>query len=78
MSFGHSARDSRRIERVVRQSNGKWECAYCGTELDVPMDKVPMVVMHAASGKPNERVLSLDGQEIHRCVIGSVRGAAMS
>jgi len=54
---------------VVRLSNGKWECAYCGSELDLPRDKAPMVVIHAASGKPNERVLSLDGHELHRCSV---------
>jgi hypothetical protein len=25
---------------------------------------------HAAGGKPNVRVLKLDGREIHRCVVG--------
>jgi hypothetical protein len=59
----------------VRLSNGKWECAHCGTVLDVPDDQVPMVVIHAASGKPNERVLSLDGRELHRCVVEDARRA---
>jgi hypothetical protein len=56
-------------------SNGKWECAHCGAELDVPDDKVPMVVIHAASGKPNVRVLSLDRKELHRCAVEDAGGA---
>ncbi len=53
----------------MRQHDGKWVCAHCGAELDVPKGAEPKVTIHAASGKPNVRVLMLDGKEIHRCEI---------
>jgi hypothetical protein len=31
--------------------------------------KDPRVTIHASSGKPNIRTLSLDGKEIHSCVL---------
>jgi hypothetical protein len=32
-------------------------------------ESAPQVRFHAASGKPVERVLVLDGEEIHRCTL---------
>jgi hypothetical protein len=37
--------------------------------LDVPEDKVPLVLIAAASGEPNMRTIMVEGQEIHRCPI---------
>ncbi len=47
--------------------DGKYVCAQCGALLDIPPVPDPQVTVHAASGKPNVRVLTLDGREIHRC-----------
>jgi hypothetical protein len=51
----------------MRLRNGHYECAYCGAELDIPPGAQPRVTFHAASGKPNVRVLQVEGREIHRC-----------
>ena len=52
----------------MRLHDGRYECTLCGAVLDVDSETEPKVAIHAASGKPNERVLSIDGNEIHRCV----------
>jgi hypothetical protein len=44
-------------------------CAHCGAILDIPLTNDPRVAIHAASGKPNIRTLTLDGKEIHACEI---------
>jgi hypothetical protein len=51
----------------VKLRDGRHECAQCGAALDIAPDKVPLVTIHGASGKMNERVISVDGEEIHRC-----------
>jgi hypothetical protein len=53
----------------VRLVDGKWVCAYCGTELACPHDRKPIEIMRAASGQQNRRALLIDGREIHSCVI---------
>jgi hypothetical protein len=55
----------------MRLRDGRYECARCGAVLDVTVDEEPNVTIHATGGGPNVRVLTLDGREIHRCVIGS-------
>jgi len=47
--------------------NGRHVCVLCGTEVDVPLDQRPLVLIKAASGKPNMRVISLNGKELHAC-----------
>jgi hypothetical protein len=42
-------------------------CALCGAVLDVPTGKTPTVTFVGSSGKPNARVVVVDGKEIHRC-----------
>jgi hypothetical protein len=54
-------------EALMRLVDGRYECALCGEKLDVPFGAVPTVVLHAASGRPNTRVLCVDGVEVHRC-----------
>ena len=44
------------------------ECAQCGAPLEIPAGKTPTVTFVGRSGKPNERVLLVDGHEIHRCL----------
>jgi hypothetical protein len=51
----------------MRLEGGHYRCALCGADLAFPTTARPQVVIEAASGKPNVRVLSLDGREIHRC-----------
>ena len=58
-------------EATVRLTKNNFECSLCGAPLDVPVDKAPSVVIVAASGKPNERIIVLDSLELHRCPIGS-------
>jgi hypothetical protein len=54
----------------MRRLDGRYECANCGARLEVTPDGEPNVTFHAAGGKPNVRVLRLEGREIHRCEIG--------
>ena len=51
----------------MRLNDGRYECAHCGAVLDIPLVEEPKVTIHAASGKPNMRVLTRHGKEIHRC-----------
>ncbi len=53
----------------MRKRRGKWTCKQCGAVLDIPADRRPDVTIAAASGRPNVRILTIDGAEIHRCVI---------
>jgi hypothetical protein len=50
--------------------DGRYECAYCGAELDIaPDDDLPDVVVEDATGRSKMRILSLNGREVHRCNI---------
>lgn len=64
----------------MRLRDGRYECAQCGAVLDIAPDKMPSVAIHGASGKKNERVISVDGEEVHRCVRpnGDDRSPALS
>ena len=53
----------------MRMRRGDWMCKQCGAALDVPDGRRPDVKIAGASGEPNVRILSVDGREIHRCVI---------
>jgi hypothetical protein len=44
-----------------------YTCAHCGEVLDIPPRTDPQVMIRAASGRPNVRVLAFEGVEIHRC-----------
>ena len=59
----------------MRLVDGRYECAQCGAILDVPLVENPTVVMQAASGQPNVRVLRYRGREIHRCEVTNRRPA---
>jgi hypothetical protein len=58
----------------MRHRDGRYECGRCGAVLEVPLDNEPNVTIHAAGGEPNVRVLAVNGEEIHRCVIGADDG----
>jgi hypothetical protein len=53
----------------MRLVDGRYECAQCGTVLEIAREVEPKVVFHAASGQPNIRVITIEGQEIHRCEV---------
>jgi hypothetical protein len=53
----------------VRLRDGHYECAQCGAVLDIPFDETPNVMIQAASGKPNMRVISVGYTELHRCAV---------
>jgi hypothetical protein len=53
----------------VRLDEGRWICKQCGAVLNVPAGRDPKVTIKGASGRPNVRILSIDGEEIHRCEI---------
>jgi hypothetical protein len=57
--------------KPLRLHDGRYECAHCGTILDIPLAENPLVTMQARSGQPNVRVLKFEGREIHRCEIGA-------
>jgi hypothetical protein len=59
----------------MRLVDGRYECALCGEVLDIPFGAEPTVVLHAASGRPNVRVISVDGVEVHRCNVTGERPA---
>jgi hypothetical protein len=51
----------------VRLRDGKYECVHCGAVLEIPAGEGLHVVITAATGKPNVRVLMWNFEEIHRC-----------
>ena len=53
----------------MRLHDGRYECANCGAHLEVATRGEPKVTFHATGGKPNVRVLKLEGREIHRCEV---------
>lgn len=56
-------------DNIVKLIDGSYVCAQCGEVLDLPKGEPPKVTIRAASGKPNVRVLTHDGKEIHRCTV---------
>src|SRR5439155_9138313 len=52
---------------TMRLVDGKYQCAWCGVQIDAPLDARPEAKIIGVSGKPTVRALTLDGEEIHRC-----------
>ena len=46
---------------------GKFVCALCGEPIMATSDQRPLIMIKAESGKPNQRVISLEGKELHAC-----------
>jgi hypothetical protein len=44
-----------------------YRCVLCGAAIEVPDVAQPRISIEGSGGKPNMRVLLLDGAEIHRC-----------
>ena len=51
------------------RDDGKYECALCGAQLDMPRGTQPTSTLCGMSGKPNVRVLTVGGKEVHRCTV---------
>jgi len=51
-----------------------YECSLCGAIVEVSGDARPVVMMAAQSGEPNVRVVTVEGVEVHRCVIADASG----
>jgi hypothetical protein len=51
----------------MRLVNGKWQCAYCHEELDIPNGTKVREMFVGASGQPTMRALLIGNREIHRC-----------
>ena len=54
--------------QTMRLPNGNYQCTQCRLVLDVDAQAEPKVAIHAASGQPNEVIITVDGIEIHRCI----------
>jgi hypothetical protein len=53
--------------------DGRYECALCGTLVDVPEDANPVVMLKSASGTPTLRTIVADGKEVHACPVGDLK-----
>jgi hypothetical protein len=62
-------RVNREDDAHVRLRDGRYECDFCRAILEFSPRREPQASFVAVSGKPNVRSLSVDGNEIHRCVI---------
>jgi hypothetical protein len=57
---------------------GKYACSFCGAILEISTEMSPHVTIEGKGGRPNVRILTLAGDEIHRCeVILVKRGAGV-
>jgi hypothetical protein len=56
----------------MHETNGTYTCALCGGGVEMDEDQMLTVIV-GASGKPNVRVLLVDGREVHRCAVPSRR-----
>jgi len=54
---------------MVRQTNSGYQCAQCGAPLDLSKDALPRTSFSHGSGQPRVRILSVDGADVHRCVV---------
>jgi hypothetical protein len=50
-----------------RVSAESWECTACGASVTVPAGTTPVVMLVTGSGRARERVVTVDGREVHRC-----------
>ena len=65
-------------EGIMRKVADGYERALCAMKLDVEPAEVPRVMFHAAGGKPNVRVITVNGREVHRCEVRSGMPASAS
>ena len=63
---------SGRMVKAMLLHKGKYLCGLCGIEVDMTADERRLVVIKASSGgKPNMRVITLDGSDLHTCEMGT-------
>src|SRR4051812_31915857 len=60
-------------EPAMRRRDGRYECAECGALLDIPPNAHPKAMIKVSDSRPNIRVLTLGGREIHRCDIATLQ-----
>lgn len=56
------------IDPIASPSESRYHCAVCGAVVDIGLglDR-PLSMLLGASGKPNMRVITLSGIEVHSC-----------
>jgi hypothetical protein len=52
------------MERIGHHT---YRCTTCDAVIELETDASPVVVLAAQSGKPNQRVVTAAGVEVHRC-----------
>jgi hypothetical protein len=55
---------------VVRDRGDRHECAHCGEPLDLARTERPVVMFESSTRQPLTRVLIVDGNPIHRWLLG--------
>ena len=50
----------------MRLLDGRFVCALCGSDLEVSEEET-VTTIAGSSGLPNVRILTANGNEIHRC-----------
>jgi hypothetical protein len=54
---------------MLQQPDGSLVCKRCGAPLHIPDGHTAEKTFLAASGEPVVRVVKVDGDEIHRCMV---------
>ena len=49
-------------------SASTWECTQCGAEVWIERGRRPLTALVTTSTGPPERVVTVDGEIVHRCV----------
>ena len=63
---------------MERIGNRTYRCTTCDAVVQLETDDSPVVVLAAQTGRPNERVVTAGGVEVHRCpfpMVGTSRRA---
>jgi hypothetical protein len=55
---------------LLKRTGRGLECGACGAILACSPHARPQTVLAQSSGRPNVRIVLLDGEEIHRCATG--------
>lgn len=58
-------------------SASTWECTQCGAEVWVERGRRPIATFVTRSTRPQERVVTVEGQIVHRCVRPEDAGPGM-
>ena len=63
------------MERIGKHT---YRCTTCDAVVELQNDDAPVVVLAAQTGKPNERVVTAGGVEVHRCPFPTLGSHARS